>query len=207
MTNDRQPAGTEGRVAPPREDEPLSTALIAGALQPGDELPSEENRIRPPLEEPRREEPPAPDAEPSPERAPRPAPQRAPGQDPQPGPDRVPDRSPERAPAVDEATAGNRGAEPDEGATERSSLFGPEATDRYQARWRDVQTDFVDDPRRAVSQADQLVAEVMQALARTFSEERAGLEGQWDTGGDVSTEDLRIAMRRYRSFFSRLLSL
>ena len=80
-------------------------------------------------------------------------------------------------------------------------------TQRYQARWREVQTDFVDDPRGAVRQADQLVAELMQALASTFTEEREALEGRWDTGADVSTEELRIAIRRYRSFFSRLLTI
>lgn len=90
---------------------------------------------------------------------------------------------------------------------EPAPLFSSEATDGYRSRWRRVQTDFVDDPRQAVRQADELVAELMQALARTFAEERTGLESQWDRGGDVSTEDLRVALQRYRSFFSRLLTL
>jgi hypothetical protein len=65
---------------------------------------------------------------------------------------------------------------------------------------------FVDEPRRAVEQADALVADLMQRLASVFSDERKSLEGQWDRGDDVSTEDLRVALQRYRSFFDRLLS-
>ncbi|MFD7527918.1 MULTISPECIES: hypothetical protein [unclassified Streptomyces] len=64
---------------------------------------------------------------------------------------------------------------------------------------------FVDDPREAVGAADTLVAEVMQALATTFSERKQGLEGQWKRGEQVPTEELRVALQRYRSFFNRLL--
>ena len=76
----------------------------------------------------------------------------------------------------------------------------------FRHRWTEVQTSFVDEPRRAVQQADELVAGVMQLLAETFARERANLEHQWDRGENVTTEDLRIAMQRYRSFFDRLLS-
>jgi hypothetical protein len=65
----------------------------------------------------------------------------------------------------------------------------------------------VDEPRKAVEQADALVAGAMQRLAEVFAEERFRLEGQWGRGADVSTEDLRLALRRYRSFFGRLLSV
>jgi hypothetical protein len=58
-----------------------------------------------------------------------------------------------------------------------------------------------------VEQADSLVAEVMQRLAAVFADERNGLEQQWDRGDDTSTKDLRVALRRYRSFFDRLLTL
>jgi hypothetical protein len=81
-----------------------------------------------------------------------------------------------------------------------------EAAD-FRRRWTEVQTSFVDEPRRAVQQADELVAGVMKGLAETFARERASLEHQWDRGEDVTTEDLRIAMQRYRSFFDRLLSI
>ena len=76
----------------------------------------------------------------------------------------------------------------------------------FRARWTDVQTGFVDAPRRAVEQADALVAELMQHLARTFADERGQLERQWDRGDDVPTDDLRTAFQRYRSFFERLLA-
>jgi hypothetical protein len=74
-------------------------------------------------------------------------------------------------------------------------------------RWSAVQTAFVDEPRTAVEQADGLVAAAMKRLAEVFAEERSRLEQQWDRGDNVSTEDLRIALQRYRSFFQRLLSI
>jgi hypothetical protein len=74
-------------------------------------------------------------------------------------------------------------------------------------RWSDVQTGFVDEPRKAVEQADSLVASAMKRLAEVFAEERSNLEKQWDQGDSVSTEDLRVALQRYRAFFHRLLSI
>lgn len=87
------------------------------------------------------------------------------------------------------------------------TLINSNEMQTFRSRWSDIQTGFVDEPRRAVEQADSLVAEVMQNLARTFATEKDKLEGQWGRGQDVSTEDLRIALQRYRSFFDRLLSL
>ncbi|MEU2135186.1 hypothetical protein [Streptomyces sp. NPDC018352] len=78
--------------------------------------------------------------------------------------------------------------------------------EEFHSRWQRIQGDFVDDPREAVSAADALVAEVMQALARTFSDHKQGLEGQWQRGEEVPTEELRVALQRYRSFFNRLLN-
>jgi hypothetical protein len=89
---------------------------------------------------------------------------------------------------------------------ERSPLLPHEEADDFQSRWADLQTSFVDEPRRSVKEGDTLVAELMQRLANSFAEERQALEAQWDRGDDVSTEDLRIALQRYRSFFDRLLS-
>lgn len=86
-------------------------------------------------------------------------------------------------------------------------LLSPNETSDLRARWDGIQAGFVDEPRRAVEEADNLVAEAMKRLAETFADERAKLETQWDRGGDVSTEDLRLALRRYRSFFNRLLSI
>ena len=70
-----------------------------------------------------------------------------------------------------------------------------------------VQAGFVDEPRKAVEQADGLVASTMKRLAESFARERANLEQQWDRGDNISTEDLRIALQRYRSFFHRLLAI
>jgi hypothetical protein len=72
-------------------------------------------------------------------------------------------------------------------------------------RWHGLQSRFVDDPRDTVSEADSLVAELLRDLAQTFDEARSKLEGQWTSGEDVSTEDLRVTLQRYRSFFERLL--
>jgi hypothetical protein len=73
-------------------------------------------------------------------------------------------------------------------------------------RWREIQAAFVDEPRQAVTDADALVADLMQRLAQMFAAERQQLESQWSAGGEVSTEDLRQGLQRYRSFFERLLA-
>ena len=86
-------------------------------------------------------------------------------------------------------------------------LFPQEEADDLRGRWNAIQAGFVDEPRRAVEEADGLVAKAIKRVAETFADERAGLESQWDSGDDVSTEDLRQALRRYRSFFDRILSM
>lgn len=88
-----------------------------------------------------------------------------------------------------------------------AALFESNLLNQFNARWSDIQTGFVDEPRRAVQEADALVSDVIQRIADTFGNERAALERQWDRGDNVSTEDLRLALQRYRSFFSRLLTL
>jgi hypothetical protein len=85
-------------------------------------------------------------------------------------------------------------------------LLPREENGEFQSRWEKIQTGFVDEPRQTVEQADELVAHVMQRLAEGFAAERERLEQQWGRGEDVSTEDLRIALQRYRGFFQRLLS-
>jgi hypothetical protein len=86
-------------------------------------------------------------------------------------------------------------------------LLATDVVNQLQSQWTEIQAGFVDEPRRAVERADGLVADAIKRLAETFANERAQLEGQWDRGGDVSTEDLRQALQRYRSFFSRLLTV
>jgi hypothetical protein len=90
---------------------------------------------------------------------------------------------------------------------ETGPLFSGSEANELRGKWDAIQVGFVDEPRRAVEQADSLVAGTMKRLAEVFAEERNGLEAQWDKGENVSTEDLRLALRRYRSFFSRLLSV
>ena len=89
----------------------------------------------------------------------------------------------------------------------KSLVFSESEMGDFRSRWSKVQTGFVDEPRSTVEEADKLVAAVMQRLAEGFSNERSGLEKQWDSGDNVSTEDLRLALQRYRSFFDRLLKL
>ena len=86
-------------------------------------------------------------------------------------------------------------------------LFSAAEAKEFRGRWDTIQGTFVDEPRHAVEQADSLVAGAMKRLAEVFAEERGKLEGQWDREESVSTEDLRLALRRYRSFFGRLLSV
>lgn len=86
-------------------------------------------------------------------------------------------------------------------------LLSTDEANNFRARWDTIQANFVDEPRRAVQQADGLVAAAMKRLAEMFAAERARLESQWDRGDDVSTEDLRLALQRYRSFFGRILSV
>jgi hypothetical protein len=86
-------------------------------------------------------------------------------------------------------------------------LFSESSVRDLRSQWTALQTGFVDEPRHSVEQADELVARVMKDLAETFSNERSKLERQWDQGDKVSTEDLRLVLRRYRSFFDRFLAI
>jgi len=97
---------------------------------------------------------------------------------------------------------------PREDATTPGTAYLPDdiSTDADE-RWQRIQAEFVDDPRRSVTEAHQLVSELVQRVVDTFTNERDTLERQWSGGDRVSTEDLRICMQRYRSFFSRLLPL
>ncbi|MEK7832913.1 MAG: hypothetical protein AAB401_17620 [Acidobacteriota bacterium] len=88
-----------------------------------------------------------------------------------------------------------------------AQLFEQGALQDFRSRWGAIQTGFVDNPAGAVKQADELVVAVMKRIAEVFGDERANLEQTWAKGDDVSTENLRVALRRYRSFFDRLLSV
>jgi hypothetical protein len=110
-----------------------------------------------------------------------------------------PTAEPEAEPSTDRA-------EPAREDGDDARLLADDEGAELSRRWETIQVTFVDDPRRAVEEADGLVAHVMQQLADGFARERETLEGQWSRGEDVSTEDLRVALQRYRSFFQRLLS-
>jgi hypothetical protein len=89
---------------------------------------------------------------------------------------------------------------------EREAVFSHDEVSQLRPAWIAIQTKFIDEPRKSVEEADVLVASTIQRLAESFANERSKLESQWAKGADVSTEDLRLALRRYRSFFDRLLS-
>ena len=103
--------------------------------------------------------------------------------------------------------AARRDRPPEEIAEGHPALFPTPDSESFRTRWRDIQGTFVDEPQKSVEKADELVASVIQRLAQVFSQERSKLESDWSKGRDVSTEDLRQALRHYRSFFDRLLSV
>ena len=119
------------------------------------------------------------------------------------------DGQPQRGEAQRGAPLPSGGHEPGpaQGMEQLAALFPPEVAADFRHRWDEVQIGFVDDPRQAVQHADELVAKVMKSLAASFAEQRAQLEASLGRGEQANTEDLRVALRGYRSFFQRLLSL
>jgi hypothetical protein len=117
----------------------------------------------------------------------------------------VPDEvaTPEPASAPEAAREDEFGGEEERHA----QLLETEEVTEMVVRWKAIQTNFVDEPRQAVQDADALVADLMQRLAQMFAAERGNLESQWAGGGNVSTEELRQGLQRYRSFFERLLAV
>jgi len=126
-----------------------------------------------------------------------------------PTPEPARDGNPSKQPEGPKLVKGQEPKTLDRGAavSEPMPLFSELEMGDFRSQWSKVQTGFVDEPRRTVEEADKLVAAVMQRLAESFANERSGLEKQWDRGDNVSTEDLRVALQRYRSFFDRLLKL
>lgn len=90
---------------------------------------------------------------------------------------------------------------------ELEALFEDDEARKFRSQWLNIQSKFVDDPRESVKQADELVANVLKSVTMSFAEKRISLEKQWNSGENASTEDLRVALKRYRSFFDRLLTL
>lgn len=110
------------------------------------------------------------------------------------------------APAPPADTPRSDGGHPDE-AADHATLLDDTSSSDYRARWERLQIGFVDSPAATVAEADELVAEILQRIAQTFADERGALERQWSGEGEPSTEDLRVALQRYRAFFARLLSV
>jgi hypothetical protein len=128
----------------------------------------------------------------------------------------VPAAQAEPVPAGDESTSRTQTQAPDTrsetsaASTESSSeesLFASDDLSGLRSHWDEVQAAFVDDPQQCVQRADALVAQVVEQLTTGFSEARARLEAQWARGEEASTEDLRLALKRYREFFQRLLAV
>jgi len=86
-----------------------------------------------------------------------------------------------------------------------TALLSREESELFRTRWNEIQGKFVDDPRSAVQQADGLVSEVIEKITQMFANEHSSLDGEWNQGVDVSTEDLRKALQHYRSFFNRMV--
>ena len=117
------------------------------------------------------------------------------------------EREEPRAERRDERVSENRA--PAETLEERlEPLFEDEAARKFRSRWQVIQGKFVDDPRDSVKQADDLVADIIKSVTMSFADRRIDLEKQWNSGeNNISTEDMRVALKRYRSFFERLLTL
>ena len=102
----------------------------------------------------------------------------------------------------------DEGVRPDpERGDGEGELFSADERNELEQRWNEIQARFVDEPRGSVQEANALVSDLMDRLVSSFSEQRARLEGQWERGDDVTTEDLRMVLMRYRSFFGRLLEV
>jgi hypothetical protein len=108
--------------------------------------------------------------------------------------------------AVDTDSSATNPPEPAESSTAQE-VFADDRLAGLRARWDDVQASFVDDPRECVQKADSLVSDVVEQLTSGFAQARSRLEEQWARGEDASTEDLRVALKRYREFFERLLAV
>lgn len=109
--------------------------------------------------------------------------------------------TPQSSPQGSESTARHADSSPGE------ALFAEHDLSSLRSRWADIQAAFVDDPQECVEKADSLVADVVARLTAGFAEARSRLEDQWGRGEDVSTENLRVALKRYRDVFERLLAV
>ena len=123
------------------------------------------------------------------------------------GEERLRDEQISEGQIVEEPRQENRGPVRSTNEEDFVPLFEENEAEQFRTKWLEIQSRFVDDPSFAVKDADDLVADAIKNITRNFSDKRLSLENQWKSGDKVSTEDLRVALKRYRSFFNRLLSL
>jgi hypothetical protein len=117
------------------------------------------------------------------------------------------ERNEQRAEERKEERVPERSAAADMTTDDLEPLFEEDAARKFRSRWLAIQSKFVDDPRDSVKQADELVADIIKDVTMNFANRRIGLERQWNSGENISTEDMRVTLKRYRSFFERLLTL
>jgi hypothetical protein len=118
------------------------------------------------------------------------------------------DQPAEGGPVVKETVAEHEARmNPENVSDDLAPLFETTAAEKFRTRWLAIQSRFVDDPKASVKEADDLVADVIDGITSSFADRRGSLEKNWNGGGEASTEDLRQALKQYRSFFERLLSL
>lgn len=100
-----------------------------------------------------------------------------------------------------------RAGDPSEIENTLEPLFEDAESEKFRTQWLNIQSKFVDNPHESVREADELVENVLKSVTMGFHHRRTALEKQWKSGDDISTEDLRLSLQRYRSFFDRLLTL
>jgi len=93
-----------------------------------------------------------------------------------------------------------------DGSQVATTLLREDEVDDWRSRWDSIQIGFVDEPGSSVKQADELVTEVMKQIDRRFSEKHTTLLRQWGSQ-EATTEDQRLALQSYRSFFNWLINL
>jgi hypothetical protein len=113
----------------------------------------------------------------------------------------------QRVPVEEQMVENKSATSMNEESEELAVLFEDEEAKKFRTQWLNIQSKFVDNPRESVREADELVASVLKSVTMSFHNRRSSLEKQWNSGGNISTEDLRLALKRYRSFFDRLLTL
>jgi len=109
--------------------------------------------------------------------------------------------------SVEQKSNENKTAKPAMREEQYAPLFENDEAEKFRSHWLDIQSRFVDDPAASVKEADELVANVIKSITRSYADRRSALEGQWNSQDNTSTEYLRVTIKRYRSFFDRLLTL